>query len=170
VLARSSTHRAGRVPRPLLQAWRAQAGFEGRSLLGPWLYQIEVQTLRTMRSSDGTAIAFERAGDGPPMILVGGALNSGVRDYPPFAELARRLYQTEHPWVVDHDKFAEAFGAHLLPTSKPSRRPLTGTASSVHDHLILSPKKVWRTVTGQAAYTRWSPGQRFSLWMRGRVA
>jgi pimeloyl-ACP methyl ester carboxylesterase len=51
----------------------------------------EVQTLRTVRSSDGTAIAFERAGDGPPLILVGGALSSGVRDFPPFVELARLL-------------------------------------------------------------------------------
>lgn len=44
-----------------------------------------------MRSSDGTAIAFERAGEGPPVILVGGALSSGVRTFPPFVELAQLL-------------------------------------------------------------------------------
>ncbi|SDH42477.1 alpha/beta fold hydrolase [Nonomuraea jiangxiensis] len=30
---------------------------------------------RTVTSADGTGIAFERAGDGPPVILVGGAFN-----------------------------------------------------------------------------------------------
>jgi pimeloyl-ACP methyl ester carboxylesterase len=51
----------------------------------------EMKTFRTVRSSDGTAIAFERAGEGLPLILVGGALSSGVRDFPPFVELARLL-------------------------------------------------------------------------------
>lgn len=32
---------------------------------------------RTARSKDGTAIAFERGGDGPALILLGGALSSG---------------------------------------------------------------------------------------------
>lgn len=51
----------------------------------------DVHSLRSVRSEDGTAIAFERAGNGPPVILVGGALSSGVRDFPPFVELARLL-------------------------------------------------------------------------------
>jgi hypothetical protein len=51
----------------------------------------DVQTLRTARSKDGTAIAFERGGDGPALILLGGALSSGVRNFPPFVELARLL-------------------------------------------------------------------------------
>ncbi|MGZ5129367.1 MAG: alpha/beta fold hydrolase, partial [Actinomycetota bacterium] len=29
----------------------------------------------TVRSADGTTIAFERTGDGPPLIVVGGALS-----------------------------------------------------------------------------------------------
>jgi pimeloyl-ACP methyl ester carboxylesterase len=33
------------------------------------------QTLDTVTSADGTAIAFERSGDGPPVILIGGAFN-----------------------------------------------------------------------------------------------
>jgi hypothetical protein len=37
----------------------------------------DVHSLRSVRSEDGTAIAFERAGNGPPVILVGGALSSG---------------------------------------------------------------------------------------------
>jgi pimeloyl-ACP methyl ester carboxylesterase len=51
----------------------------------------EAQTHRTVRSKDGTAIAFERGGDGPALILVGGALSSGVRNFGPFVELARLL-------------------------------------------------------------------------------
>jgi pimeloyl-ACP methyl ester carboxylesterase len=51
----------------------------------------DVQTLRTVRSKDGTAIAFERGGDGPALIFLGGALSSGVRNFPPFVELARLL-------------------------------------------------------------------------------
>jgi pimeloyl-ACP methyl ester carboxylesterase len=51
----------------------------------------DVQTIRTVRSEDGTTIAFECAGEGPPLILVGGALSSGIRDFPPFVELARLL-------------------------------------------------------------------------------
>jgi pimeloyl-ACP methyl ester carboxylesterase len=51
----------------------------------------EVKTLRTARSKDGTEIAFERGGEGPVLILIGGALSSGVRSFPPFVELARLL-------------------------------------------------------------------------------
>ena len=51
----------------------------------------DVQTMRTVRSDDGTTIAFECSGEGPPLILVGGALSSGIRDFPPFVELARLL-------------------------------------------------------------------------------
>jgi pimeloyl-ACP methyl ester carboxylesterase len=51
----------------------------------------DVQTLRTVRSKDATAIAFERGGDGPALIFLGGALSSGVRNFPPFVELARLL-------------------------------------------------------------------------------
>ena len=50
----------------------------------------DVQTLRTVRSKDGTVIAFERGGDGPALIL-GGALSAGVRNFPPFVEFARLL-------------------------------------------------------------------------------
>ena len=50
-----------------------------------------VQTSWTVQSNDGTAIAFDREGHVPPVIFVGGALNSAVRDSPPFVELARLL-------------------------------------------------------------------------------
>jgi pimeloyl-ACP methyl ester carboxylesterase len=48
-------------------------------------------TVRKVQSSDGTAIVFERFGDGPPVILVGGALTSGLRSFPPLVQLAALL-------------------------------------------------------------------------------
>jgi pimeloyl-ACP methyl ester carboxylesterase len=45
--------------------------------------------MSTVRSSDGTSIAFERAGAGPPVILVDAAL--GFRGFGPMAELAGLL-------------------------------------------------------------------------------
>src|SRR5918992_4188724 len=47
------------------------------------------RTIGTVRSADGTAIAFERVGDGQPVILVGGALND--RSFQPLVELAALL-------------------------------------------------------------------------------
>ncbi len=44
----------------------------------------------TVRSSDGTSIAFDRSGEGPPVILVGGALQYRVTD-PRTARLAALL-------------------------------------------------------------------------------
>ena len=46
-------------------------------------------TVRTVTSKDGTRIAFDRIGEGPPVIFVGGALND--RTFPPLVELAERL-------------------------------------------------------------------------------
>jgi pimeloyl-ACP methyl ester carboxylesterase len=42
-------------------------------------------------SSDGTPIAYERAGDGPLLILVGGGLDDGAENAPLVPELARRF-------------------------------------------------------------------------------
>ena len=42
----------------------------------------------TVRSSDGTAIAFDRSGDGPPLILVGGAMGYRAHAVPLASQLA----------------------------------------------------------------------------------
>jgi pimeloyl-ACP methyl ester carboxylesterase len=42
-------------------------------------------------SKDGTPIAFERTGDGPPVVLVGGGLDDGAENAPLAAELAGRF-------------------------------------------------------------------------------
>jgi pimeloyl-ACP methyl ester carboxylesterase len=46
-------------------------------------------TVETARSADGTSIAFERAGTGPPLILVDAAL--GFRGFGPIGPLAAEL-------------------------------------------------------------------------------
>ena len=38
-------------------------------------------TMETVTSGDGTNIAFDRSGEGPPVILVGGAFNSRSFDH-----------------------------------------------------------------------------------------
>lgn len=44
-----------------------------------------------VRSKDGTRIAYDRAGSGPAVILVGGALDDGSENAPLLAELAARF-------------------------------------------------------------------------------
>lgn len=48
-------------------------------------------TMRKVVSSDGTVIAYDRYGQGPAVILVGGALTSALRSFPSFVQLAARL-------------------------------------------------------------------------------
>jgi pimeloyl-ACP methyl ester carboxylesterase len=50
--------------------------------------------VRTVISSDGTPIAYERSGDGPAVILVGGAVTNGLRSFPQFIALAALLSET----------------------------------------------------------------------------
>ncbi|NRQ40676.1 alpha/beta fold hydrolase [Nonomuraea sp. NN258] len=45
-------------------------------------------TQETVRSADGTTIAYHRQGDGPAVILVGGGLDDGTENVPLAAELA----------------------------------------------------------------------------------
>ncbi len=47
--------------------------------------------MEQVRSNDGTAIAFERSGEGPPIVLVGGALSDRSVGAPLAALLARRF-------------------------------------------------------------------------------
>jgi pimeloyl-ACP methyl ester carboxylesterase len=47
--------------------------------------------MRTVHSKDGTAIAYERTGEGPPLLYVGGALNDRGSGAPLAARLADRF-------------------------------------------------------------------------------
>jgi pimeloyl-ACP methyl ester carboxylesterase len=59
------------------------------------------QPIRTVISSDGAPIAYERSGDGPALILVGGALTSGLRSFPQFVALAGLLSSTFAVYTYD---------------------------------------------------------------------
>jgi pimeloyl-ACP methyl ester carboxylesterase len=56
--------------------------------------------MHTTSSPDGTTLAFDRSGDGPPIVLVGGAF--GTRDHPSVVGLARHL--SEHVTVYAYDR------------------------------------------------------------------
>jgi len=56
--------------------------------------------MNTVQSADGTTIAFTRAGEGPPLILVDGALCS--RSFGPMPKLAEQL--TPHFTVYTYDR------------------------------------------------------------------
>ena len=56
--------------------------------------------MNTTRSTDGTAIAYETCGDGPPLILVDGALC--YRDMGPSRKIAKAL--CEHFTVITYDR------------------------------------------------------------------
>lgn len=62
--------------------------------------QDQRETVRTAESADGTRIAYEKAGQGPAVILVGGAFNS--RDFGPNAELVPLL--AERFTVINYDR------------------------------------------------------------------
>jgi pimeloyl-ACP methyl ester carboxylesterase len=51
---------------------------------------LEEERMETTRSADGTTIAFERCGAGPPVLLVGGALCDRAANRPVAEELSRR--------------------------------------------------------------------------------
>lgn len=66
----------------------------------------------TVTSRDGTTIAFDRSGHGPPVILVGGAMQHRAFD-PRTAELAGRL--AEHFTVFNFDRRGRGDSGDTLP-------------------------------------------------------
>lgn len=60
--------------------------------------------MKTVTSKDGTTIAFDRSGEGPPVILVGGAFNT--RSFGPNGGLAALL--AEHFTVINYDRRGDA--------------------------------------------------------------
>lgn len=51
----------------------------------------QAASVEKVQSADGTLIAYQRFGAGPSIILVGGALTSGLRSFPSFVDLAHAL-------------------------------------------------------------------------------
>jgi pimeloyl-ACP methyl ester carboxylesterase len=60
---------------------------------------VAINTSQTVSSADGTGIAFECVGDGPPLILVDGAF--GFRKFSSSPELARVLAPTCRVYAYD---------------------------------------------------------------------
>jgi pimeloyl-ACP methyl ester carboxylesterase len=69
--------------------------------------------MNTARSTDGTAIAYEKRGDGPPLILVDGALC--YREMGPSRALAELL--SEHFTVITYDRRGRGESADTAPYS-----------------------------------------------------
>ena len=67
--------------------------------------------MNTVRSADGTTIAFTKAGQGPPLILVDGALCS--RSFGPMPKLAAQL--TPHFTVYTYDRRGRGASGDTLP-------------------------------------------------------
>jgi pimeloyl-ACP methyl ester carboxylesterase len=85
--------------------------------------------MNTVRSADGTTIAFTKAGQGPPLILVDGALCS--RSFGPMPKLAAQL--APHFTVYTYDRRGRGASGDTLPYA-PDREvddleALTATAS-----------------------------------------
>src|SRR6266545_7189178 len=62
--------------------------------------QLRKFVMRTVTSKDGSTIAYDRTGEGPVVILVGGALS--YRAFPKMREIAARL--AEHCTVLNYDR------------------------------------------------------------------
>lgn len=69
--------------------------------------------MRTVTSKDGTQIAYDVTGQGPPLILVLGAM--GFRKFPNFVELAELL--APHFTVINYDRRGRGDSGDTLPYS-----------------------------------------------------
>lgn len=69
--------------------------------------------MKTVTSKDGTTIAFDRSGEGPPVILVGGAFNT--RSFGPNGGLAALL--AEHFTVINYDRRGRGDSGDTAPYS-----------------------------------------------------
>ena len=67
--------------------------------------------MNTVTSGDGTSIAFERFGEGPPVILVGGATTDRAMTRPLAEELAKDFT------VINYDRRGRGDSGDMLPAS-----------------------------------------------------
>ena len=88
---------------------------EREAALGEVWHVPSAETLTTRRFVE---LVFKQAGQSPRLRVAPklaftalGLVNPTMR------AVKERLYQTEHPWMVDHSKFEQAFGA--APTPHP---------------------------------------------------
>ena len=77
--------------------------------------------MNTLKSKDGTAIAFDRQGDGPVLILVDGAVTTRSSGSKP--ELAKRLAQ--HFTVYSYDRRGRGDSGDTSPTRSSGRSKIS---------------------------------------------
>ena len=95
---------------------------EREAALGEVWHVPSAETLTTRRFVE---LVFEQAGQSPRLRVAPklaftalGLVNPTMR------AVNERLYQTEHPWMVDHSKFEQAFGAASTPHPEAIRQTL----------------------------------------------
>lgn len=101
--------------------------------------------METVRSHDGTTIAYDRAGDGPPVILVGGALSR--RTAKPLTRLARLL--SADCTVVNYDRRGRGDSGEASPFAV--KREIEDLAALID------------AVGGRASLWGWSSGGALAL-------
>jgi pimeloyl-ACP methyl ester carboxylesterase len=101
--------------------------------------------MHSVTSADGTRIAYDRYGDGPALILVGGAL--GYRKFKKFEQVATAL--SEHCTVINYDRRGRGDSGDAGPAS--ARREVEDLAALID------------TVGGRASLWGWSSGGAVAL-------
>ncbi len=81
-----------------------------------------VPSAETITTREFASLVFEAAGREPKVRAMPSAMLTVLALLSPTLRAVReQQYQREAPWVVDHTKFARAFGAHVTPTGRRSR-------------------------------------------------
>jgi pimeloyl-ACP methyl ester carboxylesterase len=101
--------------------------------------------MHTVTSADGTQIAYDRYGDGPPVILISGAL--GYRRFKKFEQIATAL--SEHCTVINYDRRGRGDSGEAGPVSV--------------QHEVDDVAALIGAVGGRAALWGWSSGGAVAL-------
>src|SRR5437763_10799908 len=101
--------------------------------------------MEKVRSADGTQIAYDRYGEGPVVILVGGAL--GYRKFKKFEQIAKAL--SEHCTVINYDRRGRGDSGEAGPVSV--------------EHEVDDIAALIQAVGGRATLWGWSSGGALAL-------
>jgi nucleoside-diphosphate-sugar epimerase len=76
----------------------------------------QLPSAETLSTREFASLLYEAAGQQPKLSAMPSALLAVVALFSPMLRAVReQQYQREAPWVVDHSKFAKAFGAEVTP-------------------------------------------------------
>jgi hypothetical protein len=82
--------------------------------------------MSTLTSRDGTTIAYERLGDCPPRILVGGAADDGSENAPLAPALAGTPYASDWSRRMGHSRA----DLRIYPARSPRRHDASPTSTN----------------------------------------